>query len=60
LSKQAYEIFTLIVHKNVVKKFLHKYIVISTSASNAIRLIKLRENEEVLEAKTMEHELVME
>lgn len=60
MPKQAYEVTTLIIYKGIAKKLLHKYIVISTSVSNAVRIMKLRENEEVLSAKVMEHELVME
>lgn len=57
--KKAFEIITLITYKDLNRKFLQKYIVVSTSVPKAVSMIQLREGEEILTAKEMEHELVL-
>ena len=56
---KAFELTTVINYADVKNLFLHRYIVISTSVPKAVSMIQLRENEIFLEAKELEHELVM-
>lgn len=58
-TKKAYEVITLMTYKDLERPFLHRYLVVSISITKAISMIRLRENEKVLEAKEMTHELVL-
>lgn len=55
----AFEVITLIKYKDMERPFLHRYLVVSSSITRAIDMIQLRDNEKVMEAKELEHELVM-
>ena len=59
LPKKAYEVITLMTYKDLERPFLHRYLVVSISTTKAISMIRLKENEKVLEAKEMTHELVL-
>jgi len=56
---KAFEVITVFNYADVKNLFLHRYMVISTSVPKAVSMIQLRDNEIFLEAKQLEHELVM-
>lgn len=57
---RPYKVLTVFSHNGVAKKFIQRYIVIATSADQAVQSIKLRGNEEVIEAKELvDYELVI-
>ena len=59
LRKKAYEVFTLTIYRDVGRYFLKRYLVISTSTTKAVSMIKLMQGEEILEAKELTHEVVL-
>lgn len=56
---KAFEIITLIVYPDINRKLIKWHIVISTTTSKACAMLKLDRNEEILMAREMKHELVM-
>lgn len=55
----AIEVITTFVMRGVSNRFIDRYVVIARSVSSAVQNIKLREGEEILQAKEMEHKLVI-
>lgn len=53
------EVITTFVHDGVSNRFMERYIVIARSTSSAVQGLCLRENEEILQAREMEHKLVI-
>lgn len=58
-KKKAYLVTTVMVWKDLNRKFLKRYIVVSISTTKAISMIKLIDGEEIVEAIELTHELVL-
>ena len=56
---KAFEVISLITYPDLNRKFLKTYIVIAESTPKAVMKLKLREHEEVVEAREMNHEVVL-
>ena len=55
----AFEVLTVVSHKGITRKFVKRYIVISTSIPKNIEDLGAKENEEFLEAKQLVCEIVI-
>lgn len=57
---KAHEVTTVVCSNGVGRSFMKKYIVITTTASRAIRLTPLQDGEEVLKAEELHHEVIVD
>lgn len=55
----AFEALTAVSHKGITRKFVKRYIVISTSIPKNVEDLGAKENEEFLEAKQLRCEVVI-
>ena len=55
----AVEVITTYVVNGVSTRYMAKYVVAARSVSSAVDCLELRENEEVVHARQMEHKLVL-
>ena len=58
-DKKVFEVITLITYKNIDKKFLKKYIVISDSIPQNIDGLDAGKHEEFLESRRLNYEVVI-
>jgi hypothetical protein len=58
-TKIAFEVTTLVTHNGINKKFLKKYIVISSSIPSTLKDLNAGKNEEFLESRRLFCEVVI-